>query len=203
MSDVAPSRAFEYPRERHVRRHGPQGYKTYESYRPWLRDEFTFRCVYCLERERWTRSTFHLDHVLPQVIRPEKSLDYDNLVYSCANCNLAKGAETLPFGPDEVAFGQALRVEDDGRIVALTPVGESLRDVFLLDDEKNTKYRARWVRMLKHLFETNRELYREFMGFPDDLPDLSARRPTSNTRPDGVAQSWYAKRARSELPSTY
>jgi hypothetical protein len=44
---------FQYPRQAHVRRHGPLGYVNYQSYKPWLRDEFEFRCVYCLWRERW------------------------------------------------------------------------------------------------------------------------------------------------------
>ena len=42
--------AFTYPRSRHIRRHGPHGYRDYRSYKPWLRDEFAFRCVYCLWR---------------------------------------------------------------------------------------------------------------------------------------------------------
>ncbi len=42
---------FDYPEPRLERIHGPAGYSTYESFRPWLRDEFTFRCVYCLKRE--------------------------------------------------------------------------------------------------------------------------------------------------------
>ncbi len=42
---------FRYPDGPHQRRHGPRGYASYESYRPWLRDEFAFRCVYCLTRE--------------------------------------------------------------------------------------------------------------------------------------------------------
>jgi hypothetical protein len=37
---------FEYPLMPHVRRHGPAGYDDYASYRDWLRDEFTFRCVF-------------------------------------------------------------------------------------------------------------------------------------------------------------
>lgn len=37
-----------YPANSHERRHGPLGYVDYKSYKPWLRDEFTFRCVYCL-----------------------------------------------------------------------------------------------------------------------------------------------------------
>ncbi len=36
---------FVYPTLPHVRRHGPRGYADYPSYRPWLRDEFAFRCV--------------------------------------------------------------------------------------------------------------------------------------------------------------
>src|SRR5258708_6259440 len=44
---------FQYPAAPHVRRHGPQGYADAASFRPWLRDEFTFRCVYCLQREVW------------------------------------------------------------------------------------------------------------------------------------------------------
>jgi len=47
--------AFRYTATPHVRRHGPCGYGDVESYRPWLRDEFTFRCLYCLFREQWGR----------------------------------------------------------------------------------------------------------------------------------------------------
>jgi hypothetical protein len=48
---------FNYPDPRSGRRHGPVGYASYRSYRPWLRDEFTFRCVYCLKREQWGQVT--------------------------------------------------------------------------------------------------------------------------------------------------
>lgn len=42
---------FRFAAAPHVRKHGPGGYEMYQSYKDWLRDEFTFRCVYCLERE--------------------------------------------------------------------------------------------------------------------------------------------------------
>jgi hypothetical protein len=48
---------FDYPAVPLVRSHGPLGYSDYESYRAWLRDEFAFRCVYCLSREQWGRVT--------------------------------------------------------------------------------------------------------------------------------------------------
>jgi hypothetical protein len=38
---------FAYPRAARSRRHGPCGYAHYSLYKPWLRDEFQFRCVYC------------------------------------------------------------------------------------------------------------------------------------------------------------
>lgn len=61
------SAPFAYPAVPHARNHGPQGYTDYTSYRPWLRDEFSFRCVYCLFREQWgrIRGVYTLDHFLP------------------------------------------------------------------------------------------------------------------------------------------
>ena len=41
---------LDYPESRPERIHGPVGYASYESFRPWLRDEFTFRCVYKLDQ---------------------------------------------------------------------------------------------------------------------------------------------------------
>src|SRR5437588_13107558 len=89
---------FTYPAVPHERCHGPQGYADYESYRPWLRDEFGFRCVYCLLREQWgrTRGVFELDHFLPVSVHPEQERTYDNLLYACATCNAAKRAKLLP-----------------------------------------------------------------------------------------------------------
>ena len=47
-------------------------------------------------------------------------------------------------------------------------------------------------------------LYRELMGFPDDLPDLARLQPPEgNSRPDGVKKSCYAQRERKRLPKTY
>jgi hypothetical protein len=75
---------FLCPESPHVRRHKPFGYSTYESFRPWLRDEFLFRCVYCLKREQWgiVKSQYTLEHFLPQARFPEIVLDYENLLYS-------------------------------------------------------------------------------------------------------------------------
>src|SRR5580693_180255 len=89
----ATSTAFQYPSVPHERRHGPRGYRHYESYKPWLRDEFSFRCVYCLCRERWFPDGddyFSVDHLRAQSLAPELRTEYENLVYACCRCNAAK-----------------------------------------------------------------------------------------------------------------
>lgn len=79
---------FAYPASRKHRRHGPRGYARYDGYRPWLRDDFAFRCAYCLVREQWGRVTgeFDIDHFQPQSLRFDLAADYENLVYSCRRC---------------------------------------------------------------------------------------------------------------------
>ena len=44
--------SFTYPSPPHVRKHGPMGYPKYGHYHNWLRDEFTFTCVYCIAKKR-------------------------------------------------------------------------------------------------------------------------------------------------------
>src|SRR5581483_1459836 len=109
--------AFTYPAQPHVRRHGPQGYADYPSYRPWLRDEFTFRCVYCLVREQWgrVRRTFDIDHFLPVAQHPDEGTNYDNLLYSCATCNASKGSQR-GHDPCQVFLRADVRVAADGSI---------------------------------------------------------------------------------------
>src|ERR1700740_558501 len=94
---------FTYPAAPHVRRHGPQDYAGTESFRPWLRDEFCFRCVYCLVREQWglVPGVFGIDPSLPVASHADKVLSYDNLLYCCATCNGAKGKRRLP-NPEKV-----------------------------------------------------------------------------------------------------
>jgi HNH endonuclease len=110
---------FRYPSDAHERRHGPQGYRNYQSYRPWLRDDFSFRCVYCLLREQWVRAkgTFELDHFSPVRDNPGGALEYDNLLYCCASCNATKSSQHAP-DPCQFLVAGEVRVLEDGRIEA-------------------------------------------------------------------------------------
>ena len=90
--------AYRYPGRRHRRKHGPRDYANPEQFRPWLRDEFQFRCVYCLEREQWVNRIGHfdLDHFLPVSLHPLQSLEYDDLLYACHACNARKRSLATP-----------------------------------------------------------------------------------------------------------
>jgi hypothetical protein len=138
---------FNYPTTPHVRRHGPRGYAEYSRFRPWLRDEFSFRCVYCLRRERWegARVIFHIDHFLSVMDFPDLVAEYDNLLYCCASCNAAKGARALP-NPLNALTSTFVSVERDGTIHSGTNTDASrLIELLGLDGSESTEYRKLWI----------------------------------------------------------
>ena len=197
--------AFSYPTGPHVRRHGPAGYKGYESYREWLRDEFTYRCVYCLHRERWESRapSFHIEHFIPVSVDPNGKCEYENLLYACGTCNLAKSAVLNVPDPCEIAFADCLRIENDGTVAALNEHGERLIDVLRLNGVKDVDSRARWIRTLTALQDSRPDLFADYMAFPDDLTDLRRSVPPTNTKPESVEDCDFAIRERGELPATY
>ena len=196
---------FEYPTEPHIRRHGPGGYQDYESYRDWLRDEFMFRCVYCLHRERWygRGATFHIDHLVPVAEAPDRKLEYANLLYACATCNTAKSGILGVPDPCSIAFADCVRVREDGQVEALNETGESLVKKLRLNNVKNVQHRFRWMQILAALQLDRPDLYRECMAFPDELPDLRTKQVPLNSRIESVGDCWFALRERGALPATY
>lgn len=199
---------YVYPTKPHVRRHGPGGWNDYQKYRPWLRDEFSFRCVYCLDREVWRdmRERMHIDHFVPQAIRKDLKCEYINLLYACPACNSQKSDSLLP-DPCMVAFGNCLTVHDDGRIEAKNKSvdGEALIEVLALNDPLTVVRRRRIIGMLRTLAEFNWPQVVEWMRYPEDLPDLNdrANKPRANSKPAGVAQSYFEQKRRGELPEVY
>lgn len=203
-ADVEPADAFRYPSRPSERRHGPAGYADHRSYRPWLRDEFTFRCVYCLIREQWGRATgeFDLDHFLPQVRNPAGAVEYDNLLYSCRTCNQRKGARALP-DPSRALTPETLRLYPDGTLTGLTDEAETIIRVLCLNSPKWKRWRRMWMRIIELAAEYDEELLRGLLGFPEDLPNLKLSRAPRNTRPEGIDDSFFARRERGELPDIY
>ena len=191
-----------YPSSAAPRRHGPDGYEDYCSYRPWLRDEFTFRCLYCLIRERWGHATaqFDLDHFVPQVLNPEQPTKYDNLVYACHACNLRKRDRNLP---DIVLTRGDVRVYEDGRMVGLKPEADRVIRVLWLNTPQSIQWRRLWIRIVQLAEEYDEVLFQRVMGYPNELPDLSRLIAPSNSKPEGIDQSYHARRQRGELSNTY
>jgi hypothetical protein len=203
---------FTYAESPHVRKHGPSGYAAYQSYKDWLRDEFAFRCVYCLERERWYpngHASFGVDHVKPKGNPEYEHLvcEYSNLVYACNRCNSAKDSLVL-IDPCATPFAQHLLVQEDGEIEALTDEGRDLINYLGLDLIGPTRVRLAKIRILK-LYrrypndQEVRELYLDAFGFPLDLPDLAAHTRAENDRPGSVKLSYYALRGEGKLPQVY
>jgi hypothetical protein len=205
MSAAFGMSVFHYPTTRHVRRHGPHGYEDYKSYKPWLRDEFTFRCVFCLVRERWCHdgpNGFGVDHLIPKTVRPDLICDYENLLYLCNRCNSAKRLSAV-LDPCSHALGDHLQVSEDGTIVAITKEGEHVIDAFNLNYASAKAFRKRKIDSLVHWQETDDTWsITSDLAFPDELPQLDDRR-CANSRPEGVSDCFYAQRNRGTLPTSY
>ena len=195
---------FAYPQSWTERTHGPAGYSSYESFRPWLRDEFTFRCIYCLKREKWGQVTgeFEIDHFQPQTLAPELNLDYANLVYSCRRCNAVKLDQVVE-NPLAILALDSVVVLPDGSLKCNRSDAERLIRQLDLNSPMLVRWRVLWMRIVDLAHQRDPELYRQLTSFPDDLPNLHRLRPTTNSRPEGLALSWYARRKRGQLPESY
>src|SRR5262249_9631075 len=141
---------FTYPAVAPLRRHGPRGYADYESYRPWLRDEFAFRCVCCLVREVWGpfKGVYALDHFLPMASRPDLALEYENLLYRCVSCNLSKGDLETP-DPCSSLLDPEVTVSEDGAAQAATPPAQKLIELLALNCPRLREFRELWIRIVR------------------------------------------------------
>ena len=193
---------FCYPAQPHTRKHGPRGYKNWEEYRPWLRDDFDFHCVFCLRRETWDerRAVFAVEHLTARKHAPERALDYTNLVYACASCNSAKSTKTAP-DPCAHAYGQLVEVRPDGTIHAQNAEGRLLIRAANLDDAETNRWRHLLIGTLRSHAKHAPELYRAMLSFPSDLPDLTSRTPPGgNTKPGSEKTCRYQQRLTGTLP---
>jgi hypothetical protein len=154
-----------------------------------------------LLREQWgrVRAIFDIDHFLPVAFHPERDRSYDNLLYACAACNAAKGSQLIP-DPCQVLIAAGVNVGEDGRIIGRTPQARLLIRKLGLDDPEYTEFRLLWIGIIGLAERYDSALHRKLMGYSDDLPDLARRRPPGgNTRPQGVQESYFARRARGRL----
>jgi HNH endonuclease len=132
----------------HTRRHGPSGYVDYQSFKPWLRDEFTFCCVFCLLRERWCgleADSFGVEHLSPRSRTPELELSYENLFYACAKCNSTKTNQFSLLNPCAEGYGIHLLVNRDGTVEGRTRQGKRLIRALRLNREQLLRVRCFFI----------------------------------------------------------
>lgn len=202
---------FEYPSEPHLRRHGPQGYQDYRSFKPWLRDEFTFRCVYCLWRESWSSdgdASFSVEHIFPRTTHADRECDYDNLAYACNRCNSMKQNASPVLDPCKDSWRKHLTCQADGTFLPLTTAGDRMIAICRLNRPTLVNARRRIVDLIATLRNSQNDkaqaLLRLYLGFPENLPRLSHLKPKEgNSKPLGVIHSYFEQRQRGELPDTY
>jgi hypothetical protein len=195
------------------RRHGPRGYRDYRDYKPWLRDEYVFRCVYCLFRERWNRDghkSFSIDHVKPKSLFRLLTCRYDNLVYACTACNRTKRAYRL-LNPTRAALGNHIRVENDGSIEALSRRGKDLIDALQLNEQEITEKRLGYLLIVRAMqkYPDDPVIARIFDSYfsypsPENLPDLtSVKQPPRNACPGSFQNSFHHRSVHGKLERYY
>ena len=147
-----PADLFRYPTTPHVRKHGPRGYAEVASFKDWLRDEFSFRCAYCLSREgwEWGRSAFAVNRVVPPSVAPERKFDYSNLVYACRGCSSAK-RDFLILDPRSAILADQVIIAADGTAVALTEEGRLFVETLRLNKPSLSATRKRLMALLARL----------------------------------------------------
>jgi hypothetical protein len=208
---AAATAVFHYPSASPSRRHGPRGYLDYVSFKAWLRGEFAFRCVYCLTRELWCpagHEDFSVEHFIAQVTDPQLRGAYDNLFYVCCACNAARRDVWLPLDPAREPLGAHWRIARDGVAESVTAEGAQFIEICRLNRPALVDFRRRLLRLvevlLSHDVAQAKDVLRDLLAFPADLPDLAALRPPEgNARPEGIAESHFERRRRGELPEVY
>jgi hypothetical protein len=202
---------FAYPLTKHERRHGPAGYETYSSYKPWLRDEFIFKCVYCLQRELWAidwDASFSVEHIIPQSENPTIRCDYTNLVYACTRCNSARGTEPI-LDPSKAAFGDHIRLTENGLLEGLTIDGKDLIDLLHLNEDPALFVRRKYLRI--HSLKATKpddaeidQLFLDSFGYPQNMPDLRTLLPPQGNKLKGSEETCYfARLSTGELDQFY
>jgi hypothetical protein len=204
---------FQFP-AKHRRVHGPGGHLNYGAYKPWLRDEFEFRCVYCLTRELWSdqgQYGFTIDHVKPKSVHAHLIASYDNLVYACFRCNTMKSTKVGLPDPCKVSLAMHVKVSlakhgelQQGIFFGVTPAGKRMVAYLQLNHDVRLPLRRRALRDYQQRKMIDPKDLLETFGYPKDLPDLTQYRPPGgNSRPGGLTLSHFARQRAGKLPPYY
>lgn len=124
--DKSPQRTFKEKRS------------NYRSYKKYLAADFMNRCGYCNDHHQWLGGLpfYHIDHFAPKRFSTLIN-DYNNLVYSCPFCNIAKKDDWISdcantcivneegyIDPCDNNYNQAFIRDENGAIIACNTVGK-------------------------------------------------------------------------------
>lgn len=131
-----------------ITRSNPPHYDNYSKYKQYLEKDFSKRCAYCNLCSDMITTFFEVDHFIPKKafkdIRPDFETDYNNLVYSCKKCNLAKGSKfsgdlllekptnNLFYDPVLVDYNTIFYRNEFGAIVSDDPKGQKMIEILKL-----------------------------------------------------------------------
>lgn len=119
------------------RRENPPSKTKYGDLKPYLREDFNYRCGYCGDHDYFRETYYEVDHFVPREYLKTLSLTtYSNLVYSCRSCNNSKSSR-WPSGDESVhnngiegfidpchqSYPQQFERLPDGSIKATTTIG--------------------------------------------------------------------------------
>ena len=137
---------------------------------------------------------FHIDHFVPVKADSSLTTAYDNLLYCCAPCNLAKGSQPLA-DPSVSLTPETVTVNSDGTIIGKTVESRRTIKKLALDSVDFIEFRRLFIEIA-----TSSKVV---LSYPSDLPDLSKKRVPHNSRPEGVKKSAHVLRKAGLLPATY
>ena len=80
-----------------IKRSNPPHFNDYHKYKSYLMNDFSNRCAYCNLFDKSITTPFEIDHFIPKnafkTEKPDLETDYNNLVYACKKCNIAKSSK--------------------------------------------------------------------------------------------------------------
>jgi len=163
-----------------VRRNRPSEiFVDYRRYKPYLRRDFEYQCIFCTIHEvEWGGYLhFHVEHYRPKSRFPHLINDYDNLLYSCDVCNRYKGDDWPSdnpvsdgcgyLDPCEYDFDEHFSYLPDGTVCGLSPVANYMIERLHLN-------RNQIVRVRLQRYEEEAK-YKQGLADYDEIISLSKR----------------------------
>lgn len=135
------------------RRDGILELERYQDAKEILEEDFQYMCGYCGKNGKVMHQKFHIDHFVPKSLDRGHENDYYNLVLACPKCNLSKSnkwptqdpkspnnGEVGFVDPATEEFDNNIERNDEGYVVGLTTVGESMCKMLHLDIRRTDLY---------------------------------------------------------------